>query len=386
MLEQAWEALPITDSMFNLQIQGSRNMLRQPANTWFLLALSAIALYLSYLIAKPFLSPIFAAVVLAVVFYPIHVRITALIRRPNLAATISTLLVMLVVAIPTLFLGAVITRELRDVYQSLSDRSAVQGGFSPYVMHLLEAPLRFLSAYIDVSRLDLRSALLGWLDGASRYLMALGTTAVSNIFSLALGVVVAFFTLFFLFRDANRIKQAVADSLPLTAQQRGRLTARISETIVASAYGGIAVGLVQGSLTGVAFWILGLHSPVLWGSVAGIASLVPVVGTAVVWVPGAVVLFVSGHWVKALILAIWGALIVSQIDALVRPYVVSGRAKMHNLLIFFALLGGVEAFGIMGVFIGPVIASITVALLLMLRELNISAQQNDQTVYAKSEE
>lgn len=361
-------------------------MLRQPANTWFLLGLSAIALYLSYLIAKPFLSPIFAAVVLAVVFYPIHVRITALIRRPNLAATISTLLVMLVVAIPTLFLGAVITRELRDVYQSPSDRSSVQGGFSPYVMHVLEAPLRFLSAYIDVSRLDLRSTFLSWLDGASRYLVTLGTTAVSNIFSLALGVVVAFFTLFFLFRDANRIRQAVAESLPLTAQQRGRLTARISETIVASAYGGVAVGLVQGSLTGVAFWIFGLHSPVLWGSVTAIASLVPVVGTAIVWVPGALVLFVSGHWVKALILAIWGALIVSQIDALVRPYVVSGRAKMHNLLIFFALLGGVEAFGIMGVFIGPVIASITVALLLMLRELNISAQQNDQTVYAKSEE
>ena len=216
------------------------------------------------------------------------------------------------------------------------------------------------------------------MEQISRYLVAVGATAVSNIFSLILGIVVVFFTLFFLFRDGLRIRQSIAAGLPLTGQQARRLVTGISETIVASVYGGIAVGLAQGSLTGLAFWLLGVSSPVVWGLVAAMASLVPVVGTGMVWVPAAVVLVVSGHWVKALILVGWGAAVVAQVDALVRPYVVSGRAKMHNLLIFFALLGGVDAFGIMGIFIGPVVVSVTIAVLDMLREINVSSQESEQ--------
>ncbi len=348
--------------------------MRQQANTWFLLVLATVSLYLSYVVAKPFLNSIFAAVVLAIVFYPLQARIMLLLSRPNLAAIISTILVMLVVAIPAVFLGAVITKELSDLYQSLSVKSAAQGGLNAYSMHLLEAPLRFLSRYIDISQLDVRSTLLGWVDQVSRYLLSVTGTAVSNVLSLMLASVVVFFTLFFLFRDGRRIQQVIVTMLPLTGQQAGRLVTGMSNTIVASVYGGIAVGLAQGSLTGLAFWVLGLSSPVLWGLVAAMVSLVPIVGTGMIWIPGAFVLMMSGHWIKALILLGWGSAVVAQVDALVRPYVVSGRAKMHNLLIFFALLGGVRAFGIMGIFIGPVVVSVTIAVLDMLREINASSQ------------
>ena len=352
-------------------------MVRKQATTWFLIAVAGVALYLCYRIAEPFLNPIFAAIVLAIVFYPLYARIESLIRRPNVAATITTILVMLVVAIPAVFLGVVVTRELGELYQSLSEKSAAQGGLSPYLMHLMETPLRLVGRYIDLSRLDVRSTLLGRIDQVSRYLVAVGARAVSNVFSLILGIVVVFFTLFFLFRDGLRIQQRTAAVLPLTGQQARRLVTGISETIVASVYGGIAVGLAQGSLTGLAFWVLGLSSPVVWGLVAAMASLVPVVGTGMVWVPAAVVLIIGGHWVKALILIGWGAAVVAQVDALVRPYVVSGRAKMHNLLIFFALLGGVRAFGIMGLFIGPVVVSVTIGVLDMLREINVSSQESE---------
>src|ERR1019366_3447823 len=147
----------------------------------------------------------------------------------------------------------------------------------------------------------------------------------------------------------------------------------------ASVYGGIAVGFGQGLLTGLGFWALGLSSPVVWGAAAALASLVPLVGTGMVWAPAVIVLLIGGHWVKALILAAWGAAVVAQIDAVVRPYVVSGRAKMHNLLIFFALLGGVQAFGIMGIFIGPVVVSVTIAVLDMLQEMNVSSQESAQS-------
>lgn len=352
-------------------------MRRRQASTWFLIALAAVALYLCYVIAKPFLSPIFAAIVLAIVFYPLHARMEVSLRRPSLTATLSTILVMLIVAIPAVLVGLAVTRELGQLYGWLSQKSAAQGGLNPYLLHLLEGPLAAISRYIDVSRLDLRSSLLGWVEQASRYLVAVGAKAVSNIFSLILGIVVAFFTLFFLFRDGPRIRQRTVAVLPLTGEQAGRLVTGISETIVASVYGGIAVALAQGGLTGVAFWVLGLSSPVVWGLVAAMASLVPVVGTGIIWAPAAIVLLVGGHWVKALILVGWGAAVVAQVDAVLRPYVVSGRAKMHNLLIFFALLGGVRAFGIMGIFIGPVVVSVTIAVLDMLREINASPQDMD---------
>jgi predicted PurR-regulated permease PerM len=254
--------------------------------------------------------------------------------------------VILIVAIPAIVLGVVVTRELGDIYKSLSEKSVAQGGVNAYLMHLLEKPVRMVGRYVDLSRLDLRSTLLGWVDAASRYLVGVSGRAVNNVLSVMLEIVVVFFTLFFLFRDGVWIQRRIA-VVPLTRQQSTRLVSRISETIVASVYGGIAVGLAQGLLTGVAFWALGLSSPVLWGLAAALASLIPVVGTGLVWAPAAAVLALGGHWIKALILLGWGLAVIAQIDAVVRPYIVSGRAKMHNLLIFFALLGGVKVFGFM---------------------------------------
>lgn len=344
--------------------------MRQQANTWFLFALTALTLYLSYLVAQPFLNAIFAAVVLAVVFHPLHGKMHFFVQRPNLAATISTILVIVVVAIPAGVLGVVVTRELGDLYSSLSEKSAALGGVSAYIMHVLEMPIRIFGKYVDLSRLDVRSTLLGWVDTASRYLVGVSGRVVSNLLSLLLEIVVVFFTLFFLFRDGKAIQRHVTSVLPLTLEQSNRLVSRVNETIVASVYGGIAVGLAQGLLTALAFWVLGLSSPVVWGLVAALASLIPFVGTGLVWAPAAAVLALDGHWIKALILLGWGAAVVAQIDAVVRPYVVSGRAKLHNLLIFFALLGGVKAFGFMGIFIGPVIVSATIVLLDMLKEVN----------------
>jgi predicted PurR-regulated permease PerM len=351
-------------------------MAAKQATTWFLIGVAGLALYLCYRIAEPFLSPIFMAVVLAIVFYPLHARVEAVIRRANVAAILSTTLVMLVVAIPTVFLGIAVTRELGGLYQALSEKSAAQGGLSPFLMHLMQAPINLVGRYVDISQIDVRSTVLRWLDQISRYLVSFGARAFSNILSLLLACLISFFTLFFLFRDGPRIQQRIAAMLPLSHEQARKFVTGISETIVASVYGGIAVGIGQGLLTGIGFWVLGLPSPVVWGAAATLASLVPLVGTGMVWAPATLVLLIGGHWIKALILAIWGAAVVAQIDAVVRPYVVSGRAKMHNLLIFFALLGGVQAFGIMGIFIGPVVVSVTIAVLDMLREINDSSEES----------
>jgi predicted PurR-regulated permease PerM len=353
-------------------------MMNKRATAVFLSVVATLALYLCYLIAKPFLSPIVAAIVIAIVFFPLHARMRHLVHHPNTAAAFSTILVLLIVMVPALVLGVAVSRELTETYQSLSKQGVPQGDTSPHLSQLVERPLRAIGRYVDLSGFDARATLLRWLEQASKYLLSMGAAALSNIFSFAVDLVVIFLTLFFLFREGTRVRLRAAALLPLSAGQVEKLFTTINNTVVANVYGGLAVAVAQGFLTGLAFWVLSVPSPIMWGLLTAVASLVPVVGSAMVWVPACIVLVVGGHWGKALLLLGWGAAIVGQVDTLVRPYVISKQVKVHTLLLFFALLGGVRAFGIMGLFIGPVVLSVTIAVLGMLEEMNSSSPSSQQ--------
>jgi predicted PurR-regulated permease PerM len=353
-------------------MSGMKYSVRTQAAVICLLGLAAITLYLCYIIAKPFLGSVLIAVMLAIVFYPLHAKIHILFQNPSVAAAVSTIFVLLIVTVPILLLGISVSSELRTVVQSLRDQTGSQGGLSPYLTLLAERVVKRLGAYVDLSHVDPHAALLRWAEQASRYLLSVGAAAVANLLSFVLDTVVVFFSLFFFFREGKSVCDALSAKLPLNPDQTERLFTGISETMIANLYGGLAVGAAQGILTGLSFWILGLSAPILWALVTGLASLVPVVGSALVWGPATILLILNGHWVKALILLIWGAAVVGQVDVVVRPYVVSARVKVHTLLVFFALLGGVEAFGIVGIFVGPVILSVTLAVLDMLKTINFS--------------
>jgi len=338
------------------------------ATTLFLAAMAVVALYFCFVITRPFLTPIFLAMMLAIIFYPAHVRIHARVRGRNAAALLSTTLVILAFLVPAIILGVIVSRETSGLYQLLNEKSTAQGGWNPYVMHALERLQNWAGKYIDVSHFDLRGTVMRWLEQLSRYLLSWGAHVVGNFVSFIANSVVVFFTLFFFFREGGSAKEHAAAVLPLTLGQVDRLFTEVSNSIIANVYGAVAVGVFQGALAALSFWILGLPSPVLWGLVTALFSLVPLIGSAAVWGPAVIVLLVGGHWIKALILLGLGAGVIGQVDSLVRPYVISEHAKMNTLLVFFALLGGVNAFGVMGLFIGPVVLSFTLVVLAMLHE------------------
>lgn len=341
---------------------------KQAATAIFLVVLVIIALYFCFLIIRPFFSPIFLALMLAIVFHPVHIRIQARLRNRSTGALFSTILVLFAFLVPVIGLGIIVSRETSNLYRLLNERSTEQGGWNPYVMHGLQRVLSWVGRYIDLSNFDLRGSVLRWLEQISRYLFSWGAQIFSNFIAFVVDAVIAFFTLFFFFREGREAKERVAVVLPLSRVQVERLFTGISNSIVANVYGVLAVGASQGILAGLGFWVLGLPSPVLWGMVTALFSLVPIIGSAAVWGPAAIVLAVGGHWVKALILLGWGAGVVSQADNVVRPYVISERANLNTLAVFFALLGGVKAFGVIGLFVGPVALSFTLVVLEMLRE------------------
>jgi predicted PurR-regulated permease PerM len=265
-------------------------------------------------------------------------------------------------------LVAAITHEVTSLYNLLDQKSSDAGGFSPFITQLIDKPMQFVGRFIDVSTFNLRAWLAGRLQQISGFVFAQAGMILGNLTSFIVSTVVAFFTLFFLFREGRTMRRRAAAVLPLSAEQVDKLFTGINNIIIATVYGGGVVAAVQGAMVGIALWVLGVPSPVLWSLVAAFFALIPLVGTAAVWLPAALYLGFTGSWVKAIILVAWGAGVVGLVDNFLRPYLISGRVQMHTLLVFFSLFGGATVFGFLGLFIGPVIIAVTITLLSMLRD------------------
>jgi predicted PurR-regulated permease PerM len=341
---------------------------RSRATIIFLVALSAVTLWFCYLIAKPFLKPVFFAVVLAIVFHPLHAGLHKHIRSANAAALLSTLCALLTIIIPAILLSAALRSELTAVYQSLSAGEAQDGGLITRALQLVEQARMWLGKYIDLSQVDLRAELSDRLKQFSSFLLSHLAGFAGDVTSFVVAAGISFFTLFYLFRDGRAFLRRLSVIIPLSPAQLEKLGAGVSGTIASSMYGGLAVAIAQGTLLGLAFWVLGLPSPVLWGMMTALFSFMPLVGTAMVWLPAAIILVLIGHPVKGLILLAWGAGVVSTVDNIIRPLVISEHMRFHPLYVFFALLGGVQAFGVIGLFVGPAVLALATSLFSLVRE------------------
>jgi predicted PurR-regulated permease PerM len=341
---------------------------KKRAGLIFLLCLTVAALSFCYVLIAPFLRPILLSAVLAILFYPLHSRIVRRIRNRNLSALLSTCLVVLLIVLSAVFLGRALATGLRDVYQSLSNSSDGSERLSLYLVHLFERAVDLVSSYLPISNSDLRTAMANQAQKAVAVLLGMTAGALGSFTALLANALIAFFILFFLLRDGKAMLRRAAVLLPLRTDQTRRLFALVKDTLDATVYGTLAIAALQGALAGLAFWILGVSSAGLWGIVTALCALLPFIGTGIVLLPAISMLFFSGHWIKGLILVAWGLAIVHPVDNLLRPHLIGSRTKLSTLFVFFALLGGLKAFGGLGVFIGPIALAITLALLKFLRE------------------
>ena len=334
-----------------------------------LLVVLAIALYICWLMLQPFFNVLLWATVLTVVFYPMHQHIRARTGRATMAAALSTLLVILLILLPVSFITIAVVRELTGAAASLQSgmqRLSDPNLHIPGVSWILER----LRAYVDVD-LDRESALRFLAERMRTW----GTVLASSTLIVVGGAVGAIvqmllvvFTMFYLFRDGERIRLAVYDLMPLREGQTHEITMRTRDVIAATIYGVLVISAIQGTLGTLIFWVLGLPSPLLWGVVMFMLSMIPMAGAFLVWVPAAIYLALSGTYVKALILVVWGIVVIGSIDNFLSPRLVGQRARLHELLIFFSVLGGLQVFGILGLVLGPVVVAITLALIEMVRQ------------------
>ena len=334
----------------------------------FLLSLLAVTLAFAYVIAEPFLKPVAFAAIIAIAAFPLHERVQKKIAKPGWAALASTLMLILLFLVPFGLLLVKASNEAVIAAQRLGEKSASEGGFVPFVMSLVERPMGFIGRYLDLSRVDLQGQLTERLNSISVFLLRSGAIVLGNLAGFIGDALIAFVTLYFFLKDGRRILETLESFSPLSEAQTRKLMKGVGDSIIANVYGIVAVGAAQGILAATAMALVGIPSAVLLGIAAAVCSLIPIVGPALVWVPATIYLFASGQVWRGVFLLIWCSVVVGSADNVIRPWVIAGRVEIHPLVLLFALIGGVASFGFLGLFLGPIVVSILMALLEMLPE------------------
>ena len=319
-----------------------------------LIVVTAAGLYLCYRLLLPFLPALTWALALAVLFTPLHRWIETKQRRPSVAAGVSVVLVALIVAVPATLVGQRLIMETVKGVEHI--KTKVESGTWRRSLEAQPrlAPLAdWIERTVDVP--GLAKDLAAWVTKTAGAI-------VKGSMVKAVGFCLIFYILFYFLRDRRVLLQSVRSLSPLTSGEMDRLLVRIGDTIYATVYGILTVAGVQGLLGGLMFWWLGLPTPLLWGVVMGLLAVVPVLGAFIVWIPAAIFLALDGSWGKALILTVWGGVVVAGIDNLLYPYLVGNRLKMHTVIAFISLVGGLIVFGASGLILGPVVLTITMVL------------------------
>lgn len=324
-----------------------------------LLAATVLIFYLFWLLVSPFVAVITWALALAVVVRPFYLVLRRWLRNDSASALLCVILVGVFILGPGALIVNQVVREGVDASNWIRDE--VESG--RFGSHLDRFPSMRDAFDRAIAAFDLRSEIrrvAGQLANWGRSFLVGSSWFLSQLF-------ITLFALFFAMRDFEQARLALRGLLPLTEAEMDILFSRLSNTVYAAIYGKFAAAFAQGTLGGLMFWFLALPAPLLWGFAMSLAALVPMVGPAVIWVPAALMLLYQGAWVKAIVLAVWGVLAVGLIDNFIYPMVVGGTLQLHTLLAFFASFGGLIAFGLSGLVLGPIVLALALAMIQIWR-------------------
>ncbi len=329
-------------------------------NTSFLWLLLFVSLAFLWLLG-PFFAPIFWAIAIAIIFAPVQRWMLQKLPKWRNAAALSTLLAcVFIVIIPVIWTVSSVVGQAVDLYQQVEKGEIDLGGKMAKIGTSFSSLNELLGRFgVTFEDLRQRAAEVGMAGGK---LLAQHTFSIGqNAFKFALNIGVMLYVAFFLLRDGEKIVDLLIKALPLGDARERLLFKKFAEVTRATVKGNMVVAVVQGTLGGLILWALGIPGAMLWGTIMAVASLVPAIGAAVVWVPVAIYLFVSGEPVKAVILGLFGAFVIGLVDNFLRPLLVGRDTKLPDYIVLLSTLGGLALFGINGFVIGPLIAALFVA-------------------------
>lgn len=336
--------------------------MRTPEDNVLRLLLLSISIAFAWVL-RPFAGALLWGVVFAIVFAPVYRCLERRLRgRSSLAALATELIVVVMLILPLILVTSALMGEVRDLYQGIQS-----GALSParYLQNLFAvAPpwvldsLRYFGI-TDLGELQARAstALLQASQRVASRLLNLG----QHILAFAVALFVMLYLLFFLLREGTALAVHIGEAIPMRAERVDALFGRFAAVVRATVKSNLVIAVLQGTFGALIFMLLGIRSPILWGALMAMLSLLPLVGAILVWLPTALYLMISGFAWQGVVLVVYGVLVIGLVDNVVRPFIVGKDARMPDYLVLLSTLGGISVFGVNGFIIGPLIAALFVA-------------------------
>ena len=353
-------------------------MTRERLFAAFFFAVFLFLIYQLYLCLAPFAAPLVLAAVVVLTFYPLTKRVVKVLwGSRTLGALAMSLGVTALVLVPTALLLSLLVEEATQTYDRVHQLMQ-EGGSSPLAASesWLAATWRGMAERFPfLSSIDLSSMWLQASKRVSQWVATEATALAENLVMSVLNAAMMLVALFFFFRDGDRIAGLLRDLIPMEVAQKERILRRIYDTVSAVVQSSMLIAVIQGIVAGLGYLVIGrLSMSVLLGFLTAVASLIPVVGATLIWLPTALYVMVTGELWRGIALLLWGAIAVGSVDNFVRPLVIGGRVEMPTLLLLFALLGGLQVYGFLGIFVAPVVVAVLLAFVEIYREHYMDAE------------
>lgn len=330
---------------------------KKPVERYFFFSLLAITTILVAIIFRPFLSVIVAGASLAIVFQPLYLRLLRFVKHSWIAAGIAVALVILVCALPISVIATIIFNQAQQVYTLISETDTVAT--------FLNTTASELQSYLPIDvQVDVHTEFAKILNAVSQNIAPFFSATLSSLFTSVLIIIAWFYFL----KDGKRWREEIFALSPLSETDTTLITEKVVMAVNGVIKGYLFIALAQGTLMGFGLWLFGVPSPALWGVVAAIVSMVPMLGTAFVSVPAVVYLFAVGDTVSAVGLLLWSLCLVGMIDNILSPFVLGSKIELPPLLVLFAVLGGLAIFGPAGLLIGPILVSLLYSLIALYKK------------------
>lgn len=323
---------------------------------FFWILFGAVGL-LSFAVMSPYLTPLFLAAVLAILFAPLNRRMLCLLKRPGAAAFATITLVLIVIVLPLSLIGYLLFNEVIGIYTSMR---GADGGLA-FVDQTIAVVERLAQKIVPELTIDIN--VYQYLEAALRWIASNLNNFFSGILSFLFHLFLVVVAMFFFFRDGGKLREFAVKWSPLADSYDESILARVELAVATVMKETITTALVQGTLVGIGFAFFGVPNPVLWGTVAAVMAVIPVLGTGFVTIPAVAWLFYAGHPISAIFLAAWAFLIVGLVDNVMKPYLMTSGVGVHPFLILLSIFGGLAYFGPVGFLAGPVILSFFFTLL-----------------------
>lgn len=344
------------------------------SNNFFFIVLLLLVSVAFFTLIQPYYSAIIWAVILALIFYPLRTRLAALLNgRTGVASLITVLLICVIVFIPMMMVLSSLAYEINTLYQRLQNNATdLPQLLSDGIAHLPEWAKNYLRDNDFDTVASIREKLSGAALNVGRYLAGSAVIIGKGTLGITVGFCLMVYLLFFLLKDGAQLVRKIFEAVPLSSKIKRRLFLKFAGVARATVKGTLVVAIVQGALGGIGFWFSGFSGIVLWASLMAVLSLIPAVGTAIVWVPAVIFLYATGELMTAIMLTLYFVVVVGLADNILRPLLVGKDTRMPDYLILLTTLGGLQLFGINGFVLGPMVAALFISSWNLLAEARAS--------------